>query len=152
MKRAISIFLLHIMMIIAIHPVVAMHFCGDELFSLNLLQSDDDDHSCCIAPNKISNTTSLFETASNTGIDLNQASCCHFDTVKLSTDEFGYQSNNIDITTILNLIQNNWFTINNLFSLNKPEPNTTNFEDEFPPKGLFMEDVSILTYICIYRI
>ncbi len=145
MKRAVSIFLLHIMMLVAIHPVVAMHFCGGKLFSLNLIQ-DNNDHSCCMVEEN------HFTQPSETDIDINQASCCHFDTLEISTDEFQNQTNSTIPISLLSSMENNWFTINDLFSLNEPEKNTTCPQDEFPPKGLFMEDICLLAYICIYRI
>ncbi len=143
MKRAISIFLLFIMMLIAIHPVVAMHYCGGELHSLNLYQPDHES-SCCMMAD--------FDDAPNLQMVMHQSNCCEFDSIEISTDDFQHQANTIDLIPLLSSIANSWFTINNLFALNQPEKNTDNFLNEFPPKGLFMEDVSILTYICIYRI
>ena len=148
MKRALSIFFLNIMMLVAIQPVVAMHFCGGELHSFDLLKAENN-HSCCISKLEVAD---IYHYDINLATEVAADDCCEFDTVEVSTDNFQHQANRLNLLSQFTMIENNWFTINNLFALNQPETDTANSELDFPPKGLFMEDVSILTYICIFRI
>ena len=160
MKRTISIFLLFIMMLIAIHPVIAMHFCGGELHSFNLYQTSHN-HICCTPQIVITTNESsccskaddiIPEYSINSNIDLFQSSCCDYETVEISTDNFHHKVDE-RITLVPQLLTvNNWIVLKNLFTVNPPPEDANNFIKDFPPKGLFMEDVSILTYICIYRI
>ncbi len=136
------------MTIIATHPVFAMHFCGGELYSLKLYQADHD-NSCCMMPDEANQKN---DEATSMKMDLHQSSCCDFDTVEVSTDDFQHHTNATELLSQLSSIENNWFTINDFFALNQLETNITCSQNEFPTKGLFMEDVCILSYICIYRI
>ena len=153
MKRALSIFFLNIMMLVAIQPVVAMHFCGGELHSFELLQAENN-HSCCmpVQHEKEAIDSNICHYDIDLDIELMADECCDFDTVEVSTDSFQQQANRLNLLSLFTMIENNWFTINNLFALNQPEMDVATSEIDFPPKGLFMEDVSILTYICIFRI
>lgn len=153
MKRALSILFLNIMMLVAIQPIVAMHFCGGELHSFELLQGDNN-HSCCIPVQEElgKSDDGICHYDVDLNIEMMADECCDFDVVEVSTDNFQQQANRFNLLSLFTIVENNWFTINNLFELNQPEIDTKDSEDEFPPKGLFMEDVSILNYICIYRI
>lgn len=158
MNKVISIFLLSIMMLIAAHPVIAMHYCEGELYSFNLFQTNDE-MECCDGEHQNDTTHNHIACCANTAdhnykhnISLQSEDCCDYDTMQVSTDEFQHISNNISWISLISSIANNWFTINDLFTLSQPETNLTSFEYEFPSKGLFMEDICILTYICIYRI
>lgn len=153
MRRALSILFLNIMMLVAIQPVVAMHFCGGELHSLELLQAENN-HSCCITLQEDVAVTEgdICHYDIDLDMELMADECCDFDTVEVSTDNFQQQANRLNLLSLFTMIENDWFTINNLFALNQPEMDVATSEIDFPPKGLFMEDVSILNYICIYRI
>lgn len=141
------------MMLVAIQPVVAMHFCGGELHSFELLQAENN-HSCCMPTQEGVVTTEGDVCHYDVDLDMELMAndCCVFDTVEVSTDNFQQQANRLNLISLSTMIENNWFTINNLFALNQPETDVATSEIDFPPKGLFMEDVSILNYICIYRI
>lgn len=46
MKKGLALFLLNIMALVAVQPVIAMHFCEGELYSWGLFASNDES-SCC---------------------------------------------------------------------------------------------------------
>lgn len=139
MKRFIAIFSLIVMMITAIQPVIAMHFCSDELKSLQIYRSDNIQKSCC------GNTEHHDNTISG-------KSCCETEMMKLTTDKYQTISGQT-ITRITPLsIDIAGLTLVNLVNESDPDCNTLITTLKFPSKGHYLEDVSILTYICIYRI
>jgi len=140
MKRVISIILVFVTMVSAIHPIIAMHYCGDELYSYSIIQSDIIPESCC------------NETKELHMLDISGQKCCDTKLLELSTDEYKNPTNHF-ISRVNLPIKNLGFFIN-LSLFNKPEHETVTQLSvlKFPPKGLFFKDVSINNYICIYRI
>lgn len=162
-RKIIAIFFLHTMMLIAAHPVVAMHFCGGRLHSFNFFLSEEN-HSCCQVIEEPVVEENLICCESEEPLALPEAdvcfpvveqaedSCCEFQIVELSTDDYPVQVQKTTFNQVWHSFENHWFTLNSLFALNEPEPDASVPENNFPPGGLFMQDVSLLTYICVYRL
>lgn len=139
MKRFTAIFSLIIMLITAIQPVIAMHYCGDELSSLQVYQTTDSHDTCC---NDIEhNDTSI-----------SNKPCCETEVVKLSTDEYQTKSIQPELRIYPLSIDVLGYAVINQLNTEEPVSNTFLTTLKFPTKGLYLDDVSILTYICIYRI
>ncbi len=128
------------MMITAIQPTIALHYCGDELSSLHILNINEFHDPCCDDDTE----SGYFLSASNF--------CCETEMLKLATDEYQPETEkpllrvspiSIDITGIT--------PINQLVT-SEPKFNTLLTSLKFPTKGFYLADVSILTYICIYLI
>lgn len=138
MKRITAIFSLIIMMVTAIQPIIAMHYCGDKLHSLHIYGGNELNGCCDIADNKDSP-----EIGKN---------CCKTELVKLYTDDYQNKAEQfITRITTLNIEVAGTVVTERI---NLPEPYLKTFLSslKFPPKGLYLNDVGILTYICIYRI
>lgn len=140
MKRVISIILLLVIIVSAIHPIIAMHYCGDELLSYSIIQSEVIPESCCDEAEELQMHDNFGQ------------KCCDTRLLELSTDEYQSSTNQIISRIILPITDLAVFINSSL--MNKPEPETNTHLSvlKFPPKGLFLKDVNILTYICIYRI
>lgn len=80
------------------------------------------------------------------------SSCCDTHTIQVQTDEFQSELNQISFSQIVRAFDIPWLTLVNLFKQSDPESNAPLLSDAFPPDGLFLRDVSINTFVCIYRI
>ena len=165
-KKIIALFFLHIMLLVAIHPVVAMHFCGGRLHSVNFfipevnhpccqiaedIVIEEENPACCGAEEPAA--AADFESCiAEPELEQADDACCAFQIVELSTDDYQVQTQKASYNPVWYSFESSWFTVNNRFALNEPEPDLSIPENEFPPGGLFMQDVSLLTYICIYRL
>ena len=139
MKRFTAIFSLIIMLITAIQPVIAMHYCGDELSSLQVYQTTDSHDTFC---NDIEhNDTSI-----------SNKPCCETEVMKLSTDEYQIKTVQPEVRISAISIDLLGRAIIDQLITTESDSNTLLTTLKFPPKGLYLDDVSILTYICIYRI
>lgn len=170
MNRIAAILLLPIMVIFAMQPVIAMHYCRGELKSLDLFARQTatdinpvdaagrgDNHSCCN-----SRTTGNSGTNEDPGrvgtarhgheLHFTGDKCCSTEILELTTDD--YQSKiTQQVSRLLSFsIDNAGAILTRLFKLPEPETDIRTPLHDFPPGGLFLKDVSILTYICIYRI
>lgn len=152
MKRGVALFLLNVMALVAVQPAIAMHFCEGELYSWGLFVCNDDtsccqteaaEHSCCST-----------HPSENHGFSLNKAQdeCCDFETIRVATDDYQKQIEEFNPDRLSLSFENIWFTLYNSLKGSVFEPETTLLQNAFPPGGLFLQDVSILHYICIYRI
>ena len=139
MKKFTAIFSLIIMLITAIQPVIAMHFCDDELSSLQIYQTIDNYGVCC--------DDIEHHDASITG-----NSCCETEVMKLTTDEYQTKSIQPELRIYPLSIDVLGYAVINQLNTDEPVSNTFLTTLKFPTKGLYLDDVSILTYICIYRI
>ena len=139
MKRITAIFSLVIMLITAIQPVIAMHYCDDELSSLQIYHTNGIQNSCC-------------DDSKNHDLLISGAFCCETEMLEFSTDEFQTKSE-LPVTRISPIsIDVMGMALVNQLVTSKPDSDTFLTSLKFPPKGLYLNDVSILTYICIYRI
>lgn len=152
MKKGLAVFLLSVMALVAVQPVIAMHYCGGKLYSWDLFVNNDNS-SCCQteATEDLCGSTNLSE---NLRYALNEShnNCCDFETIQVSTDDYKNQIQEINAEKLFLSIENVWFILNNLLNNEVSEPKITLLQNHFPPKGLFLQDVSIRDYICIYRI
>lgn len=150
-----AIFLLHVMMLVAIQPAVAMHFCAGRLHSLNLLNPDDNDP-CC--KQEVDPAYRVSTEAENPypndycGLSKSHDNCCDYRLIQISTDDYQTSVEQLNAANTLFSFENEWFTLNNLSGITRPETNTVSVQHYFPPGGLFLRDMSLLAYICIYRI
>lgn len=152
MRKGLTIFLLNVMALVAIQPVLAMHYCGGKLYSWNLFVNNDD--SSCCQTKEIENSDCSAETSEKHNYNLNKShdNCCDFETIQVSTDDYQNKTQEINSDKLSVSIENVWFILNDLFNDKISEPHTTLLQNDFPPGGLFLQDVSILNYICVYRI
>lgn len=158
MRKTTAIFLLPIMLIFAIQPVIAMHYCGGKLQSMNLsaLQVATDTNpihvaihgkkTCCKHSHK--NGTHKH----TDGLYITGEGCCDTELLELTSDDYQNQVQQHSFRLLPFSIDNVVITLNGLIKLSDPKSDICPPLQEFPPGGLFLKDVSLLTYICIYRI
>ena len=139
MKRITAIFSLIVMMIVAIQPVIAMHYCGNELSSLQIYQTNGIEDICC---DDIEHHEAV----------ISDSSCCETEVMKLSTDEYETKTVHPEVRISAISIDLLGRAIIDQLITTESDSNTLLTTLKFPPKGLYLDDVSILTYICIYRI
>jgi hypothetical protein len=158
MKKFTAILLLLFMLTSTVQPVLAMHYCGDKLHSFSLLQNNFNTSGCCEENttrennNPLQSQHPIGDPNHHSTLDDTHASCCKIQLLKPSTDD--YQTKNEQpVSRIASLSYEGVAALLiPLFKLSDTEINTLSFFQDFPPKGLFLQDVSLLTYICIYRI
>lgn len=157
MKRFTAILLLHIILMSAVQPVLAMHFCGDKLHSFSLLQITGNSGECCensaTQENKglLQGPLPKGETNHHSTLGDTHTSCCDIQLLKPGTDDYQTKTEQ-PASRIASISYEATALLIPLFKLSEPEINTLTFFEDFPSKGLFLHDVSLLTYICIYRI
>lgn len=149
------------MLVVGAHPVLAMHFCEGNLYSVGVLNNDIE-KSCCTdnmegmpQPEKADScSTGASDTASHqeeSVLSKSNDNCCDIQKIKISTDDYQRQERQLNRGHLLPSFDNVWFTLN--YILNSIEPdNTVEIKRTFPPGGLTKQHVDLLTYICIYRI
>lgn len=161
MKRIVSIFLLLLMLVVGAHPVLAMHFCEGNLYSVSILNNDIE-KPCCAA--NMESMSQPEETDSccaensdgkshqeESRLSKSHNDCCAIQKIKISTDDYQRQEKQLNIGHVIPSFDNVWFTLN--YILNSIEPdNTIEIRQIFPPGGLTKQHIDLLTYICIYRI
>lgn len=139
MKKFTAIFLFVVMLITSIQPIIAMHYCGDELNSLQIYQTNGIEDICC---DDIEHHEAV----------ISDNSCCETEVMKLSTDEYQTKTVQPDLRIYPLSIDVLGYAVINQLNTDEPVSNTFLTTLKFPTKGLYLDDVSILTYICIYRI
>lgn len=85
MKKTVSIALLLLVLLVAVHPALALHFCGGNLRSVSLV---DEHEICCCSDTGISDSS-----AGNF-----KKGCCSTAVVELSTDQ--YQSQSLTVRSV----------------------------------------------------
>ena len=158
MKRFTAILLLHFMLVSAVQPVLAMHFCGDKLYSFSLLHTTSNSGDCCgdIATQEnrgpIKGHLPEGETDHRGTLDDTHASCCDTQLLIPGTDDYQAKTEQ-PVSRIASIsYEGAAALLIPLFKLSEPETNTLSLIQNFPSKGLFLQDVRLLTYICIYLI
>lgn len=130
MKRSAYISLVILILIIAIQPVVSVHYChGDiESFDINTTQTK----TCC-------------DQMPEEGISVED--CCDEETLVLSTDNYQLPKvqSNIDYSSLFVFIHNNLHT-SLLFDSELKQ------EQFIPFDTLFEKALNRLSYICVYKI
>lgn len=142
-------------MLVTAHPVVAMHYCGGEFHNIHLYQIDNN-HSCChteieevVAVTDANCCLLTQEVPTQKQIeDTFNSICCEFEITQLSTDEFQNQlQQNHTTISIPSIILTFLINISEITKL--PEINTINLKNFFPPTGLFLADIDLVSYICV---
>lgn len=149
MKKTTALFLLLITGIFAIRPVIAMHYCHGELHSFSLYQQQEKSstYSCCHSENP--------ETSPITHPSLTSPweTCCDNALLELATDDYRNNSEPLVLRKTANPTLDGIPLFAHLLRLPIPKiDNNPPVRQPFPPEGLFLQDIDILTYICIYRI
>lgn len=152
MKRGIAVFLLSVMVLVAVQPVIAMHYCGEELYSWDFFISNDNSSCCPTNIAEFSHHSASSSENHDCNIGVAHDNCCDFETIQVSTDEYQNKVQESNPAEVSLSIDNVWFTLNYLLRETQPEKKILLPQKDFPPSGLFMQDVSILNFICIYRI
>ncbi|KAA6343978.1 hypothetical protein EZS27_008375 [termite gut metagenome] len=131
MKRGVSIFLFLVILIIGVHPTLTIHFCGGELYSIDLMTDESAVLCCGKSTDDMSN-------------------CCHIQKIQISTDNYLRQAQ-LNTTPVLPAYDRAWITLN--YTPNRIESaNSFTIQHLFPPGGLNKQNIDILAYMCIYRI
>jgi hypothetical protein len=158
MKKVTALFLLLMMMLSAVQPVLAMHFCGNELYSFSLVQTSGNLHSCCDNVEQTEKHSHKTENLSIGDLHLNfilgeaNETCCNTQLLTLVTDDYQKKTEQ-SVSRIASFsYEGSVPLLISLFKLSESETNTFPSLQDFPPKGLFLQDVSLRTYLCIYRI
>lgn len=147
------------MLMSAVQPILAMHFCGEKLHSFSLLPNTENFRECC-GDNATRENRNLKHdylpdgrTDHSNILDDTHASCCDVQLLKPVTDEYQNRVEQLTYSRITSLtIEGSGTILANFINITEPETNALFSSLKFPPKGLYLTDVSILTYICIYRI
>lgn len=140
MKQNISIFFLLIMLVVGVQPTLAMHFCGNDLHSVSVL-NETLNNSCC------TNDTST-NSNNDEACELEHDACCDTQNVELSTDSFDKQ---LTISVSSPTIDKVWVGFTQ--KLNQDiHGNELVKQRFFPEIGIFKQNINLLTFICIYRI
>lgn len=141
MNKVISIFLLITLLIFGAHPVLAMHFCGENLHSVGMNSKVDD---CCANDN-------APEKRDSHQVRLVGQDCCHSEHIAYLTDNYNLSPDAVSLVShimplsVITYPQNLLFTS---FSLNKGRLDLP----QYPPNGCLFQNTDILTYIRIFQI
>ena len=146
MKRILTYILLLLMLTLSVHPSLSMHFCQDELQSVNIQKLSS--NMCCMA-------TETGDIDSANSLSLNQIeaenSCCSTTALEVVTDNFTQSSSQTIQTPTVTTYMAGWFAINYLINLIALDTSAeSNFN--FPIYGSFLKTLDFLSLICVYRI
>ncbi|MBF0762034.1 hypothetical protein IR148_13395 [Dysgonomonas mossii] len=155
MKRFSSVLLSLIILVAGAHPVLAMHFCAGDFYSVDLAKPNQSNHSCCDKMEDMSKENceggSQSHHKSDSSLTEEHGNCCTFKHVKLSTDDYDYQVQQSSLNNIQPFFTTIWFVLYS--ALNYFEFDSSVIVQRiFPPGGLDKLNIDLLTYICIYRI
>lgn len=157
MKKGFAVFFLHVMLLVAIQPVISLHFCKGELHSVDLMKANLS--SCCEIPAKESQVLVDFDTLdqpysnqNHNNSQLTDTECCDFEAIKFSTDNYQNQIQQPVSLKSLQLIQTLGVALINTLPRQGFFTETGFHAKIFPTTGILLQDVSLLTYICTYRI
>ena len=147
MRKATAILLLVITAIFAIRPVIAMHFCDGELHSFNLYPHHEPTGSTCCQSDHTDSVPGAHHAYAAPWSD-----CCDNTLLELSTDDFQNKTGPSISRVVSSPLAEGTTLFTNLLKPLVPETDDPPSRQGFPPEGLFLRDIDILTYICIYRI
>ena len=147
MKRILTSILLLLVLTFSVHPILTLHFCGDELKSLNIGVMSNN-NMCCMPAEMGDNENAIFPTIK---LIESENSCCITTNVEVVTDNFiTNSSQTIESPTDTSLMPG-WFIINYLVNLTTPET-TVKSNLNFPIQGFFIKTLDFLSLVCIYRL
>lgn len=145
------------MLVVGVHPTLAMHFCGGKLHSVDFV-SEQTENSCCSGmmkdlPQQIESSCIEDEESDISQISNAHRECCNVQKIQISTDNYCQQTQQLNVANILPSFDNIWFTVNYMLICQWIESdNSAVAKHIFPPEGLNRQNIDLLTYICIYRI
>lgn len=149
MKKVISVALMVLMLLVAVHPVLAMHYCGGKLRSF--AYAGNGSPACCKAMSHHS-----FEEQDEESSGLKHSSgflsrtCCHNQVLELATDDFSAQTQSLSLTDEHSASIVAWITCLVLYpALGSPNQDKVTY---FQPGGLQQSGSDFLAYLCTYRI
>lgn len=147
MKRILSSMLLLLVLTFSVHPIVTLHFCGDELMSFNIgLLSNNS--MCCMPMEASGNEDARFPLLELADTDNNY---CTITDVEVVTDNFTLNSSqSVESPTETSLMPG-WFILNYLIGLTAPNT-TVQPHLNFPIQGFFVKTLDFLSLVCIYRL
>ncbi len=147
MKRILTSILLLMMLTFSVHPILSLHFCGDELMSLNMGVKSNDNMCCSsVEAGDIENAKFQFFKLIESG-----SSCCTVTDVEVVTDNFiSISSQSIQTPTESTFIPG-WFALNSLINLTAPETTIKSFFN-FPSSGFYIKTLDFLSLISVYRL
>jgi hypothetical protein len=129
MKRAMSSFLLLILLLVAFQPTLVFHYCGGELSSVGLVKKESP-KSCCGGENK---------------------NCCSNHSLKIATDD--YQVQQQEITEIAPQLPVPAFFVSSDHLFSGEAFHSLVLHRIFPPGGSAgYSGADWLSLICVYRI
>lgn len=140
------------MLVIGIHPVLVMHYCAGELYSLEVFNNEIE-RSCCEdmeMPQQEDNSCHTTSDAQKSNMLPFHKNCCDIQKVELSTDDYQCQPQQFNLNNVLPSFENVWMALYLLIP--KDNVGITKTAQYFPPGGLSLQNIDLLTYICIYRI
>lgn len=147
MKRISTYILLLLVLTLSVHPILSLHFCGDDLKSLNIGMLSND--SMCCAPVEVGDNEHARTPLQSLIVSDN--SCCSTTNLEIVTDNFTHgSSQSIESSSDISFIPG-WFIINHLINLTAPEvTNTPKFN--FHTQRIYLKTLDFLSLICVYRL
>ena len=143
MRKGVAILLTMIMLLTGIQPVLSLHLCGGNLFSVSLVE-EVAPLSCCDIPETATPEKSpVFSTY--------HADCCDFQSLELSTDDFSVEADQQNHRSQTPVTVTHWAVMRSILHQvlpDEPQP----FQQFYPPAGLGRLTTNLLTLICIYRL
>ena len=127
MKRTISFIILISLLLTAVQPSIAFHYCKGKLHSVGFVKKDLPE-SCCAKK---------------------QTDCCSNKILKVKTDSFPINQTDTDIQAPA-FPQPEFFVVSD--DLIFPSGNNLLLQHIFPPGGLARYSAEMRHFICIYRI
>lgn len=147
MKRISTSILLLLMLTFSVHPVLSLHFCGDELQSLNIGVLSKG-NMCCMLEEIGEGENLKFPT-----LELGESEncCCSTTNIEVVTDSFtANNSQSIELPTEISLIPG-WFILNYLVGLIATDTAVNNYT-YFPTEGSYIKTLDFLSLVCTYRL
>ena len=132
---------------LSVHPIISMHFCGDELMSLNLGVKSNN-YMCCSFAQAGDNEDAKFPPLK---LNESESSCCTITDVEVVTDNFIWNSSHSIQTPTKSIYMPGWFVVNYLINLTTQDT-TIKSNFNFPIYGSFLKTLDFLSLICVYRL
>ena len=147
MKRISTSILLLLVLTFSVYPILSLHFCGDELKSLNIgLMSND--NMCCM-PSEINDNQHLkFATLE---LEESENCCCATTNIEVVTDKFITNSSQSLESPTETSFMPGWFILSYLTDLISSEASVDNYTYS-PSEGSYIKTLDFLSLVCIYRL
>jgi hypothetical protein len=150
MKRIISTGLLWVMVLVAVQPTLAIHFCG-ESFRIITFDEAGENLCCCMKEAGDSGCFHDMRSVPEDGVLAEPVQSCCFDYVtEWSTDDFrsapdGFSSETASVFSPCLFTADTW----DGYPARKP---ASAIQSVFPPGGFAKYGADLLAFICIFRI